>query len=371
MIRNGVSGRRTAVVLAVAGASLTGGIVSYSIAVAAPSVSPEVLNAVAPEGREVPCEISGPDLDWYRQRGDQMQPSEMLPDTVSFENVGATLQFASTKPTGLNPCDGGGDNGGGGGGQSCLSTFGFDPDDYWAVLGSTALGATSATVFAAPVDTLTALSANDIPTTTGCTVTYEWTFSEVDMPFAGIISYWNDQGGSTTVTGATSTSMTVSGLDSSEDWSPGAIYNSYLCGGNLALRVSDGVNDYDIDAPPCSTYRFETITFSSGVGFKFDYKDPWNRDEALDQAPDFLGPGGGQFLSLAMLPTVKPNSPLTVTFKVTAPYTLRTGDSYNVNCADASVNTTIFSATTKNATTTWSDPSPANERIYCLDETPL
>jgi hypothetical protein len=35
------------------------------------------------------------------------------------------------------------------------------------------------------------------------------------------------------------------------------------------------------------------------------------------------------------------------------------------------VNTTIFSATTKNATTTWSDPSPATARIYCLDETPL
>ncbi len=369
MIRNGVSGRWTAVVLAVAGASLTGGIVSYSIAVAAPSVNPEVRSAVAPEGRGEPCEfeLSAPDLDWYRQRGDQMQSSEMLPDTVSFENAGATLQFASTKPTGVDPCEGGGDNGGGGGGTPCLSTFGFDPDDYWAVLGDTDPGAASATVFAAPVDTLTALSANDIATVTGCSVTYQWTLSQVDWPFTDILDYWNGSGASASVTGETSTSMTVSGLAFGQDGSASNLY-SFLCDGNLVLRVSDGVNDYDITAPPCSTYKIESMTFSLGVGFKYDWKDPWNRDDSYEQAGASLGPGGGQFVSEAIVPTVKPSSPITVTFKVTRPYTLKTGSSWQVNCSDSSVNNVVFSATQQTANSTWVDPSPANERIYCLEE---
>jgi hypothetical protein len=349
--------------LAVAGATLTGGIVSYSVAVASPVTEvSQVRSAALPEGRAENCYDGDPDLNWYRQRGDQMTSNQMLPNTISFR-TGAT----DLLPAGTNPC-GGGDNGGGGQGPSCLSEFGFDPEDYWAVLGDTNPGAASATIFAAPVNTLTALSANDIPTATGCDVTYEWTFSEVDMPFAGIIDYWNGQGGSTSVTGETSTSMTVSGLVFGQFYSAGSLYNLYLCGGSLALRVSDGINDYDIVAPPCSYYRFDTTTYSLGVGFKFEYKDPWNRDEAWDQAPDYLGPGGGNVLSVASIPTVKPNSPLTVTFKVTAPYTLRTGNDYTVNCADPSVSTTIFSATTKNAASTWVDPSPSSPRIYCLEE---
>ncbi|MFM8858271.1 MAG: hypothetical protein ACKOI2_13950 [Actinomycetota bacterium] len=366
MARNRVGGHRTAVVLAVVGASLTGGIVNYSIAVAAPSASPEIFDAAAPQGLEVPCEWQELDLDWYRQRGDQMQSGEMLPNTVSFLSPAAAVQTSGLKPTGENPCGGGG----GGGGTSCLSTFGFDPDNYWAVLSTTDGGASSANVYAAPINSLTALTDSDIPTTTGCTVTYEWTFSEADIPFAGIIDYWNSIGGTTSVTGPTSTSMTISGLDFNQQWSLGGIYNLYLCGGNLALRVSDGVNDYDIKAPACSYYRFETITYSTGVGFEFEYKDPWNRDESIDRAPDYLGPGGGLFLNFATIPTVKPSSPLTVKFKVTALYTLRTGLDSAVNCADASVNTTIFNATSQTAASTWIDPSPLTERIYCLDEIP-
>lgn len=336
--------------LAVAGATLTGGIVSYSVAVASPvTESPGVRAEVAPEGRSSDCLGSVPDLNWYRQRGDQMTSNQMLPDTVSFRT--GSVELLQGVP---NPC------GGGGAEPSCLSDFGFDPDDYWAVLANTSVGATSATVFAAPVDTLDALSLNDIPTTTGCDVTYEWTFSDVNLPFAGIIDYWNGEGASTAVIGATSTSMTVSGLDSSEDWSAGAVYNLYLCTGNLALRVSDGIDVYDITAPPCSYYRFGFKLLTVGATLEYDYQDPWARPQST-VTDGLIG---------AIIPTVKPSSPLTVTFKVAAPYTLKTGDDYTENCTYPLVSPTIFSEQPKNVDDEWTDPSPAYERIYCIEQIP-
>ena len=358
MIRNGVSGRRTAVVLAVAGASLTGGIVSYSIAVAAPSVSPEVLNAVAPEGGGVPCEISGPDLDWYRQRGDQMQPSEMLPDTVSFENVGATLQFASTKPTGLNPCDGGGDNGGG---PSCLSTFGFDPTDYWVVLEKlTTNDYTAVDVFAATDGSLTALSGTDIGTTTGCTVSYEWAFVETGEPVSALLSFWGASG-----TGASSPLLEISGM-SADGMNWAQLYGLYICDDLLGLKVTDGTNDYFITAPPCGVYNLSSLAYSAGAGFKFEYQDPWSRAEVIDQNPDDLATGVG-FVSFAAVATVKLNSPLTITFYETGFYTLETGSDVTVNCDEASLSV-VFDTQSQAANSTWPEPTPSTDRFYCVTE---
>lgn len=340
--------------LSAAAAAMIGGVVSYSMSIAsAAPVTPEIATDIRPAGEPADC-WRPPNMDGYRPHSQ----TQLMPKLLSFSSGGAL-------PAG-DPCDDDDGGGGDGGGTSCLSTFGFDPTDYWAVLGATDLGAASATVYAAPINTFTALSTSDIPTATGCTVTYQWIFSQVDLPFSGIIGYWNSNGGSTSQTGATSTSMTVSGLVFAQQWEVQSLYGS-LCDSNLALRVSDGVNNYDIKGPPCSGYRMETWTYTTGAGFKFEYQDPWSRPLSYDQSPDYLGQDGFQ-RNFAVFTTVKPNSPMTITFHKTGSYTLRTGLDWTVNCADASVNTTIFSGAAKTATSTWVDPSPATDRIYCLDE---
>jgi hypothetical protein len=362
MIRNGVSGRRTAVVLAVAGASLTGGIVSYSIAVAAPSVTPEVLNVVAPEGREVPCEISAPDLDWYRQRGDQMQSSEMLPDTVSFENVGATLQFASTKPTGVDPCEGDG-GGGGGGGTSCLSTFGFDPENYWVVFDFTN-DVTAVNMYVATNGSFTTLGTDAIPTATACSVTYQWIVGD-DFPLDFLFS-GPPFSGEETVSDITAMQVAVSGL--SDDGMAGYnIYGMFVCGDAIGLRVSDGTNSYKITGPPCSDYRFESILSENGAFLEYDYQDPWGRPGSITTVTN----PPGQTTTDTWLPIVKPQSPLTITFGTTGIYTVKTGDTTAVNCSDPLVSTTQLNNVSKLANATWADPSPANSRIYCTTDSPL
>ena len=360
MIRNGVSGRRMAVVLAVAGASLTGGIVSYSIAVAAPSVTPEVLNAVAPEGRGEPCEfeLSAPDLDWYRQRGDQLQPSEMLPDTVSFENVGATLQFASTKPTGVDPCEGGGS---GGGGTPCLSNFGFDPDNYWVVFDFTN-DVTIVNMYVATNGSFTTLGTDAIPTATACSVTYQWIVGDgypLDLLFEDYPFF-----GAGEVTDLTAMQVTVSGL-SNDGMGGSNVYGMFVCGDAIGLQVSDGTNSYKITGPPCSDYRFESILVGNGAFLKYDFEDPWGRPGSITTVANPLG----QQTTDTWLPIVKPQSPLTITFGTEGVYTLKTADTTTPNCADPSVNNTQLNNANKSANDTWPDPSPATSRIYCTTDT--
>jgi len=357
MLRNRVSGLRTAVVLAVAGASLTGGIVSYSIAVASPTVSPEVRSITSPEGQEAPCEISGPDLDWYRRRGDQMQSGEMLPDTVSFNGSGATLQRASTRPAGANPCGGGG--GGGGGGTSCLSEFGFNPENYWVVLDFTN-DVTIVNMYVATNGSFTTLASDAIPTATACSVTYQWVVGEfpLDLLFGGYPFNGAEQ-----VTDLTAMQVTVSGL-SNDGMGGSNLYGMFVCGDSIGLRVSDGTNSYIITGPPCSDYRFESELIGDGAFLKYDYQDPWGRPESITTNVNTLG----SVTSDAWLPIVKPQSPLTITFGTAGFYTVKTGDDTAVNCADPSVNNTQLNNANKSANDTWADPSPANKRIYCTTD---
>jgi hypothetical protein len=344
--------------LAVAGATLTGGIVSYSVAVASPVTEvPQVRSAALPEGRAENCYDGDPDLNWYRQRGDQMTSNQMLPNTISFR-TGAT----DLLPAGGNPC-GGGDNGGGGQGPSCLSEFGFDPEDYWAVIDIDWQNVTTVDIFAAVNGSFTPLTMDAIDTTTACTVTYEWIVGEgnpMSILFQGDPASMENGSAS----GTTTTEMTVSGL-SGDGMGAMDMYVSYVCGDVVGLEVSDGINSYVITAPPCSNYRFESILYTNNATLEYDFQDPWGRaDSAL------TGPAaGGMLNSDAIISIVKPQSPLTITFGSASTYTLRTGDDWNVNCTDASVNaSTTVNNSSLLANATWSDPTPADDRIYCIEE---
>lgn len=346
--------RRVGVPIAVVAAALSGGIVSYSMSVvSASSARPEVSGSGLTQGD--PADCFGTDFSFdpnrYLQPQDRMKDDRLLPSTVSFR-----VPAVGLRPAGGDPCDDGG--------TSCLSDIDFDPENYWVVINETD-DAPSLTVYVADVNTYPALTADDIPTDTGCDVTYEWVFSEVDMPFAGIIDYWNGDGASTSVTGETSTSMTISGLEFGNDWSSGSIYNLYVCGGNLSLRVTDGTNEYDIKAPPCSRYRFESINSSLGVGYKFEWKDPWNRDESFDQNPVWLGTGSG-FIPFATIRTVKASTTVKITFHATGSYNLSVGTDPLNNCESAT--TPVLTGVAKTAGDVWEDLSPADERLYCLTE---
>ena len=355
--KSGFRKDRVLLSLAVVGATLTGGIVSYSIAVASPA-APTVRSEMAVEGPGIDCNFPRPDLDWYRQRGDRMLSNQMLPNTVSFQSTSSGL-----RPAG-DPCEDDGDGGGGGGGgggSSCLSDFGFDPTDYWVVIEKlTTENYTAVDVFAATDGSLSALSGTDIDTTTGCTVSYEWAFVETGDPVSALLSFWGASG-----TGASSPLLEISGMSADgQNW--GDLYFLYICGGSLGLKVSDGVNDYYIVAPPCSTYRFETTVYSVGAAYKFEYEDPWGRADVFDSFPEYAGDGTSQ-IGLTVLPSVRPNSPMTLTFRTTSNYTVTIGDTTSVNCAEPSL-VVILNAVEKTAGSTWVDPSPAVERIYCVTE---
>jgi hypothetical protein len=348
---------RIVLALAAAGATLTGGIVSYSIAVASPAV-PEARSEMAVEGRPIDCNFPTPDLDWYLQRGDRMLSNEMLPNTVSFRSSGSGLHPAG------DPCedDGDGGGGGGGGGSSCLSDFGFDPTDYWVVLEKlTTNDYTAVDVFAATDGSLTALSGTDIGTTTGCTVSYEWAFVETGEPVSGLLGFWGATG-----VGASSPLLEISGM-SADGMNWAQLYGLYICDDLLGLKVTDGTNDYFITAPPCGVYNLSSLAYTLGAGFKFEYQDPWSRDEVIDQNPDDLATGGGSFVSFAAVATVKLNSPLTITFYKTGFYTLKTGSDVTVNCDEVSLSE-VFNSQSQAANTTWSEPSPSTDRFYCVTE---
>ncbi len=354
---------RVFVPLAVAGASLIGGIVSYSIAVASPVTGlVEVRAAALPEARANNCYEGDPDLDWYRQRGDQMTSNQMLPNTISFRTGAADLL-----PAGTNPCGGGGDDGDGGDpGPSCLSLFGFDPEDYWAVIDIDWQNPTSVDIYAAVDGSLTPLTMSSIDTTTACTVTYEWIVGD-GFPMSVLFEGYPASMENGSASGTTTTEMTVSGL-SGDGMGVMDMYGGYVCGDVVGLEVSDGINSYVITAPPCSNYRFESGLYTNGATLEYDYQDPWGRADSATTDPA----SGGFLNTVAIIPIVKPQSPLTITFGSAGTYTLRTGDDWSVNCADASVNgSTTVNNSTLSANATWSDPSPADDRIYCIDEIPV
>ncbi len=347
--------------LAVVGATLTGGIVSYSIAVASPA-APTVRSEMAPEGRPLDCNFPTPDLDWYRQQGDRMLSNEMLPNTVSFQSASSGL-----RPAG-DPCeddgDGDGDGGGDGGGSSCLSDFGFDPTDYWVVLEElTTNDYTAVDVFAATDGSLTALSGTDIGMTTGCTVSYEWAFVETGDPVSALLNFWGASG-----TGASSPLLEISGM-SADGMNWGELYGLYICGDLLGLKVSDGTDDYFITAPPCGVYNLSSLAYTAGAGFKFEYLDPWSRAEVYDQNPDELATGGPIVGSFSAVATVKLNSPLTITFYKTGFYTLETGPDWNVNCDEVALEE-VFNSQSQAANSTWTELTPSTDRIYCVTEIP-
>ena len=303
------------------------------------------------------CPSFDVDLDWYRQRGDRMESNQLLPNTVSF-----VAPTGSRHPAGGNPCD---ESGGGGGDRepSCLSDFGFDPDDYWVVFDMPAIyDPTKADLFIAEAGSYTAIADDAIDTSTACDVSIHWANPYNGQSATGLFDFFSDRFGlNVQGNGLDTMELAIAGLGE-DGQAEGALYFEVICGGAIGLEVSDGINDYYIVPPPCEFYQFEaTMEYVAGVSLTYSYEDPWGRTRTA--STDTSNPSLLVQHNVGVI--AEPQSPVRITFNATGVYSLWTSSDSMTDCASLSGTTPVLDNAAQNATTTWDSADPNPSVLFC------